>query len=42
MKLTKVQMDPLNRMARLGFGKHDGKRFARLDLWFLGFRLTSK
>lgn len=29
-----------NRMVRLGFGQHDGRWFARLDLWWVGYRLT--
>lgn len=40
MKLTTITMEPNNRMVRLGVGKHDGKWFARIDLWFIGFRLT--
>jgi len=27
-------------MLRIGFGKHDGKWFARIDLWYIGVRLT--
>lgn len=40
--ITKIPLDPNNRMLRLGFGKHDGKWFARVDLWFAGWRLTGK
>lgn len=40
--ITKIKLDSKNRMLRFGFGLHDGKWFARLDLWFLGFRLTGK
>jgi hypothetical protein len=38
--LKRIPLDKNNRMLRLGFGKHDGKWFARLDLWFAGFRIT--
>jgi hypothetical protein len=38
--ITKVSLDKDNRMLRFGFGKHDGKWFVRLDLWFAGWRLT--
>lgn len=27
-------------MLRAGFGKHEGKWFFRVDLWFFGWRLT--
>lgn len=40
MKLTKIPLDPLNRMLRAGFGKHDGHWFARVDLWWFGVRVT--
>jgi hypothetical protein len=33
-------MDCLNRMVRVGLGKHDGRWFFRVDLWFAGFRVT--
>lgn len=38
--LTTISLDKQNRMLRIGFGKHDGRWFARVDLWFYGFRLT--
>lgn len=28
-------------MLRAGFGKHDGKWFARIDLWWTGFRFSN-
>jgi hypothetical protein len=34
-----IQLDKNNRMLRIGFGKHEGKWFFRIDLWFIGFRL---
>lgn len=40
MKVERIEMKPGNRMVRLGFGQHDGRWFARLDLWRVGFRLT--
>ena len=40
MKITKINLDENNRMLRFGFGKHDGKWFFRIDLWFFGIRLT--
>lgn len=38
--LTYLPLDAQNRMLRLGFGKHDGKWFARADLWFFGVRIS--
>lgn len=38
--LTKLPLDPNSRMLRIGFGKHEGKWFFRVDLWFVGFRFT--
>lgn len=35
-----IHLNKDNRMLRLGFGKHDGKWFARIDLWFVGIRVT--
>ena len=40
--ITKINLDSKNRMLRFGFGLHDGKAFIRIDLWFVGFRLTVK
>lgn len=39
MKITKLPLDEKNRMLRIGFGKHDGSWFFRIDLWWAGFRL---
>ena len=36
---TKIPLDANNRMLRVGFGKHDGRWFARVDLWFFGVRV---
>jgi len=38
--ITRIDMPKGNRMVRAGFGQHDGKWFARVDLWFVGFRLS--
>jgi hypothetical protein len=41
MKLTRIPLDTNNRMLRIGFGKHDGRWFARIDVWFFGIRITN-
>lgn len=40
MTVTKIPMDSKNRMIRLGGGLNDGNWFFRIDLWFVGFRVT--
>ena len=40
MRLTKIPLDTNNRMLRIGFGKHDGRWYARVDLWFFGVRIN--
>jgi hypothetical protein len=40
MKLTKISLDTKNRMLRAGIGMHDGDWFGRIDLWWVGFRLS--
>ena len=40
MVLTKINLGKDNRMLRVGFGKNNGSWFFRLDLWFVGIRLT--
>ncbi len=42
MTLTRLPLDKDNRMLRVGFGKHDGRWFVRVDLWFVGLRLTRR
>ena len=37
---TKIVLNKQNRMLRLGFGKNEGRWFARIDLWFRAFRFT--
>lgn len=39
-RITRIRLDKDNRMLRAGFGKHGGKWFIRVDLWFVGFRLS--
>ena len=39
MTIDKIKLDQNNRMIRIGFGKHDGKWFFRIDLWYKGYRL---
>jgi hypothetical protein len=36
--IDKIILDENNRMLRIGFGKHDGKWFFRIDIWFVGYR----
>lgn len=40
--ITKVPLDEKNRMVRIGLGLHEGRWFFRVDLWWIGFRLTRK
>lgn len=40
MKITRIILDKPNRMVRAGMGKNNGAWFARVDLWFIGYRLT--
>lgn len=40
--ISKIQLDKPNRMIRFGLGLNNGRWFARLDLWAVGFRLTRK
>lgn len=40
MTLTRINLDKANRMLRVGFGKNEGNWFARVDLWYVGFRIT--
>lgn len=40
MRLTRIPLNHQNRMLRAGFGLYDGKWLARVDLWWVGFRLT--
>lgn len=40
ININTIPLDVDNRMARIGFGKHDGRWFARIDFWFYGIRIT--
>lgn len=40
--ITKITMDKNNRMLRIGFGKNKGNWFARIDLWYIGFRIIKE
>lgn len=40
--ITKITMDKNNRMLRIGFGKNKGNWFVRIDLWYIGFRITKE
>lgn len=40
MTLTKINLDQHNRMLRVGFGKNQDQWFARVDLWWVGFRIS--
>ena len=37
--IDKIILDKDNSMLRIGFGKHNGNWFLRIDLWWIGFRL---
>lgn len=39
MQREEINLDEKNRMIRIGFGKHDGVWFFRIDLWFKGYRI---
>lgn len=41
-QLTRIGLEPGNRMIRLGVGQHRGLWFARVDLWRVGYRLTRR
>jgi hypothetical protein len=38
--ITKINLDKDNRMLRIGFGKNNSKWFFRIDLWFVGYRIS--
>lgn len=38
--ITTIPLDKDNRMLRIGFGKNKGNWFGRIDLWFVGIRIT--
>lgn len=40
LELTKIRLNRDNRMLRMGFGKHKGHWFFRVDLWSVAYRVT--
>jgi hypothetical protein len=38
--ITRILLDRDNRMLRIGFGKHSGRWFFRVDLWWFGVRIS--
>lgn len=40
MSITTIPLDKDNRMIRAGLGKNNGNWFARIDLWFVGIRIS--
>jgi hypothetical protein len=38
IQINKILLDSDNRMLRIGFGKHSGEWFFRVDLWWVGYR----
>lgn len=40
MSVTTIKMSPENRKVRIGFGKYEGRWFARIDLWWVGYRFS--
>lgn len=40
LTITKIAMPSNNRMLRVGVGKHMGDWFFRIDMWWIGYRLT--
>jgi hypothetical protein len=40
LTITKIMLIQDNRMLRVGVGKHTGEWFLRIDLWWVGYRLT--
>ncbi|MGA0610116.1 hypothetical protein [Caldimonas sp. KR1-144] len=40
--MTTIYLTPDYRMLRIGFGKFEGRWFARVDLWWVGVRLSQK
>jgi len=40
MKIEKIKLDKNNRMLRIGFGKNKDRKFFRIDLWCVGYRLS--
>lgn len=42
MKFDAIGHTRGNQMLRIGFGQYRNKWFARIDLWFVGFRISQE
>lgn len=42
LEYVRIPLDRNSRMLRLGVGRHDGRWFIRVDLWAVGYRLSTK
>lgn len=42
VKVDKLLMDSENSMLRIGFGRNDGYKSFRIDLWSVGYRFNGK
>jgi hypothetical protein len=40
MHISHIDLPRFNRMIRFGVGQHNGNWFMRLDLWWIGFRVS--
>jgi hypothetical protein len=40
MKLTTIKHNEQNRMFGVRVGTYEGRAYARIDLWFVSFRVT--
>lgn len=40
MTLVLIELPKGGRMIRVGFGQHDFKWFARIDMWWFALRIT--
>jgi hypothetical protein len=40
MKLTKIDLNKGNRILRIGIGQNGSRWFFRIDLWYIGIRIT--
>jgi len=38
--IHKIKLDHWNRMLRFGFGFNNGAFFIRIDLWWVGYRIS--
>ena len=40
--IHKIKLNRWNRMFRFGFGFNQGRPFIRIDLWWVGYRISNK